>query len=80
MVNVHLFFKPSETFSNLCNDAWEPCVCVCVLSFAGSHDSMSYDLDKNSPIIEPDGLKKFSKLCCVRKTVRRWATTQVIPE
>ncbi|TNN04185.1 hypothetical protein fugu_001214 [Takifugu bimaculatus] len=46
------------------------------LAIPGSHDSMSYDLDKNSSIIEPDGLKKFSKLCCVRKIVRRWATTQ----
>ncbi|XP_056913085.1 PI-PLC X domain-containing protein 1-like isoform X2 [Takifugu flavidus] len=48
------------------------------LAIPGSHDSMSYDLDKNSSIIEPDGLKKFSKLCCVRKIVRRWATTQTL--
>lgn len=52
------------------------CVCVCFV-IAGSHDSMSYDLDKNSHIIEPHGLKKFSNFCCVRKIVRRWATTQV---
>lgn len=38
---------------------------------------MSYDLDVNSAIVEPEGLKRFSKICCVRKILRRWATTQV---
>lgn len=38
---------------------------------------MSYDLDVNSSIVEPDNLKKFSWICCVRKMIRRWAMTQV---
>ncbi|XP_035524432.1 PI-PLC X domain-containing protein 1-like [Morone saxatilis] len=46
------------------------------LAIPGSHDSMSYDLDINSSIIEPDRLKKFSKICCARKIVRKWAMTQ----
>uniref|UniRef100_A0A3Q3W387 Phosphatidylinositol-specific phospholipase C X domain-containing protein n=1 Tax=Mola mola TaxID=94237 RepID=A0A3Q3W387_MOLML len=47
------------------------------LIIPGSHDSMSYDLDVNSSIIEPERLKRFSKFCCVRKMVRKWAMTQV---
>ncbi|XP_030255566.1 PI-PLC X domain-containing protein 1-like isoform X2 [Sparus aurata] len=46
------------------------------LAIPGSHDSMSYDLDINSCIIEPDLLRRFSKIYCARKTVRRWALTQ----
>ncbi|KAM6898073.1 PI-PLC X domain-containing protein 1-like [Lycodopsis pacificus] len=46
------------------------------LTIPGSHDSMSYDLDVNSSIIEPDRLKRLSKICCARKMVRRWAVTQ----
>uniref|UniRef100_A0A3P8TS17 Phosphatidylinositol-specific phospholipase C X domain-containing protein n=1 Tax=Amphiprion percula TaxID=161767 RepID=A0A3P8TS17_AMPPE len=46
------------------------------LTLPGSHDSMSYDLDINSSIVEPDGLKRFSKIYCVRKIVRKWAITQ----
>ncbi|XP_008289302.1 PI-PLC X domain-containing protein 1-like [Stegastes partitus] len=46
------------------------------LTLPGSHDSMSYDLDINSSIIEPDGLRRFSKIYCVRKIVRKWAITQ----
>ncbi|KAM7371185.1 hypothetical protein PAMP_010676 [Pampus punctatissimus] len=46
------------------------------LAIPGSHDSMSYDLDINSSIIEPDRLKKFSKIYCARKIVRKWAVTQ----
>uniref|UniRef100_A0A3Q1H7U8 Phosphatidylinositol-specific phospholipase C X domain-containing protein n=1 Tax=Anabas testudineus TaxID=64144 RepID=A0A3Q1H7U8_ANATE len=46
------------------------------LAIPGSHDSMSYDLDSSSSIIEPDSLKKFSRLCCVRKTLLKWAATQ----
>uniref|UniRef100_A0A3Q3VWZ6 Phosphatidylinositol-specific phospholipase C X domain-containing protein n=1 Tax=Mola mola TaxID=94237 RepID=A0A3Q3VWZ6_MOLML len=46
------------------------------LIIPGSHDSMSYDLDVNSSIIEPERLKRFSKFCCVRKMVRKWAMTQ----
>ncbi|XP_038591929.1 PI-PLC X domain-containing protein 1-like isoform X2 [Micropterus salmoides] len=37
---------------------------------------MSYDLDINSSIIEPDSLKRFSKIYCARKIVRKWAITQ----
>lgn len=50
---------------------------VCAGKFPGSHDSMSYNLDVNSSIVEPDNLKKFSWICCVRKIMRRWAMTQV---
>ncbi|XP_018559235.1 PI-PLC X domain-containing protein 1 isoform X1 [Lates calcarifer] len=46
------------------------------LAIPGSHDSMSYDLDINSSIIEPDKLKKLSKIYCARKIVRKWAVTQ----
>ncbi|XP_036937867.1 PI-PLC X domain-containing protein 1-like [Acanthopagrus latus] len=46
------------------------------LAIPGSHDSMSYDLDINSHIIEPDILRRFSKIYCARKIVRRWALTQ----
>ncbi|XP_029953395.1 PI-PLC X domain-containing protein 1-like [Salarias fasciatus] len=46
------------------------------LAIPGSHDSMSYDLDVNSSIIEPDRLKRFSGIYCLRKIVRRWAATQ----
>ncbi|XP_068162051.1 PI-PLC X domain-containing protein 1-like isoform X2 [Antennarius striatus] len=46
------------------------------LSIPGSHDSMSYDLDINSSILEPDRLKKFSRIYCARKIVLKWAITQ----
>lgn len=46
------------------------------LVIPGSHDSMSYDLDIHSSIIEPDLLKKHSRLPCVRAIMRRWARTQ----
>lgn len=46
------------------------------LVIPGSHDSMSYDLDINTSIIEPDLLKKHSRLPCVRAIMRRWARTQ----
>ncbi|XP_034414803.1 PI-PLC X domain-containing protein 1-like [Cyclopterus lumpus] len=46
------------------------------LAIPGSHDSMSYDLDINSSIIEPDRLQRLSKIYCVRKIVRKWAITQ----
>ncbi|KAK5880800.1 hypothetical protein CesoFtcFv8_021671 [Champsocephalus esox] len=46
------------------------------LTIPGSHDSMSYDLDLSSAIIEPDGLKKLSKMYCVRKILYKWARTQ----
>lgn len=53
-------------------------VCMCVhVCFLGSHDSMSYDLDIRSPIIEPDSLKRLSWIYCARKIVRKWAITQV---
>lgn len=52
-------------------------LCVCVSFFPGSHDSMSYDLDINSAIIEPDMLKKYSRLRCVREKVMKWAMAQV---
>ncbi|KAK7918560.1 hypothetical protein WMY93_009844 [Mugilogobius chulae] len=48
------------------------------LVIPGSHDSMSYDLDINSSIIEPDRLKKYSHLHCARSLVRKWARTQVM--
>ncbi|KAM6964736.1 PI-PLC X domain-containing protein 1-like [Tautogolabrus adspersus] len=47
-----------------------------MLAIPGSHDSMSYDLDINSSIIEPDRLKIFSKIYCARMIVYRWAVTQ----
>ncbi|CAJ1081175.1 PI-PLC X domain-containing protein 1-like [Xyrichtys novacula] len=46
------------------------------LALPGSHDSMSYDLDINSSIIEPDRLKRFSRIYCARRMVLRWAVTQ----
>ncbi|KAK5850446.1 hypothetical protein PBY51_001327 [Eleginops maclovinus] len=46
------------------------------LTIPGSHDSMSYDLDLSSRIIEPDRLKKLSKMYCVRKLVCKWGRTQ----
>ncbi|XP_055085659.1 PI-PLC X domain-containing protein 1-like [Periophthalmus magnuspinnatus] len=46
------------------------------LVIPGSHDSMTYDLDINSPIIEPDMLKKYSNLRCVRSIMRNWGRTQ----
>ncbi|XP_037320004.2 PI-PLC X domain-containing protein 1-like [Pungitius pungitius] len=46
------------------------------LAIPGSHDSMSYDLDINSSIMEPDRLKKLSKIYCARKIVQKWAITQ----
>ncbi|KAM9832469.1 PI-PLC X domain-containing protein 1-like [Neosynchiropus ocellatus] len=47
------------------------------VALPGSHDCMSYDLDINSTILEPDSLIKFSKIRLVRKVVCKWATTQV---
>ncbi|XP_036072940.1 PI-PLC X domain-containing protein 1 isoform X2 [Oryzias melastigma] len=47
------------------------------LAIPGSHDSMSFDLDVNSSIVEPDQLRRFSRFCCVRKLMFRWGTTQV---
>lgn len=38
---------------------------------------MSYDLDIHSSILEPDRLKKFSRIYCARKIVCKWAITQV---
>ncbi|XP_047465397.1 PI-PLC X domain-containing protein 1-like isoform X2 [Mugil cephalus] len=46
------------------------------LAIPGSHDSITYDLDVNSSIVEPQKLRRFSKICCVRKIVHRWASTQ----
>ncbi|MED6290029.1 hypothetical protein CHARACLAT_008898 [Characodon lateralis] len=48
------------------------------LAIPGSHDSMSYDLDVNSRIIEPNGLKRFSRIYCLRKIVHTWASTQEV--
>uniref|UniRef100_A0A3P9HLW7 Phosphatidylinositol-specific phospholipase C X domain-containing protein n=1 Tax=Oryzias latipes TaxID=8090 RepID=A0A3P9HLW7_ORYLA len=48
------------------------------LAIPGSHDSMSFDLDVNSSIVEPDQLRRFSRFCCVRKLVHRWGTTQEV--
>ncbi|KAM4715143.1 PI-PLC X domain-containing protein 1-like [Anableps anableps] len=44
----------------------------------GSHDSMSYDLDINSRIIEPKRLRRFSRIYCLRKIVHTWAATQEV--
>ncbi|KAG7507868.1 PI-PLC X domain-containing protein 1-like [Solea senegalensis] len=56
------------------------CVCVvCVWSLSGSHDSMSYDLDTQSSIVEPDALKVFSNIYYVRKVLYNWAVTQEEP-
>ncbi|XP_076737045.1 PI-PLC X domain-containing protein 1 [Maylandia zebra] len=41
-----------------------------------SHDSVSYDLDASSAIIEPDNLKRFSWIYCLRRIVRTWGMTQ----
>uniref|UniRef100_A0A3B3BWY6 Phosphatidylinositol-specific phospholipase C X domain-containing protein n=1 Tax=Oryzias melastigma TaxID=30732 RepID=A0A3B3BWY6_ORYME len=49
-----------------------------VLLCSGSHDSMSFDLDVNSSIVEPDQLRRFSRFCCVRKLMFRWGTTQEV--
>ncbi|XP_035001986.1 PI-PLC X domain-containing protein 1 [Hippoglossus stenolepis] len=49
---------------------------LCSLAIPGSHDSMTYDLDINSSIIEPDNLKGLSKIYCARRIVHRWAVTQ----
>ncbi|KAG7257972.1 hypothetical protein CRUP_016313 [Coryphaenoides rupestris] len=46
------------------------------LALPGSHDSMGYDLDMDSSIVEPDSLVPFSKMPCVRAKIRDWATTQ----
>ncbi|XP_017271599.1 PI-PLC X domain-containing protein 1-like isoform X2 [Kryptolebias marmoratus] len=39
---------------------------------------MSYDLDISSRIIEPAALTKFSRICCLRRILRRWAATQEV--
>uniref|UniRef100_A0A3Q0SWX1 Phosphatidylinositol-specific phospholipase C X domain-containing protein n=1 Tax=Amphilophus citrinellus TaxID=61819 RepID=A0A3Q0SWX1_AMPCI len=46
------------------------------LAIPGSHDSMSYDLDISSAIIEPDRLRRFSRIYCIRSIVRTWGATQ----
>ncbi|XP_037546964.1 PI-PLC X domain-containing protein 1-like [Nematolebias whitei] len=48
------------------------------LAIPGSHDAMSYDLDINSKIIEPARLTRYSKICCLRRILRRWAATQEV--
>ncbi|RVE55650.1 hypothetical protein OJAV_G00234120 [Oryzias javanicus] len=48
------------------------------LAIPGSHDSMSFDLDVNSSIVEPDQLRRFSRFCCVRKLMCRWGSTQEV--
>lgn len=48
------------------------------LAIPGSHDSMSYDLDVHSRIIEPQRLRRFSKIYCLRKIVHTWAATQEV--
>ncbi|KAJ3607866.1 hypothetical protein NHX12_024917, partial [Muraenolepis orangiensis] len=46
------------------------------LAIPGSHDTMGYDLDLDSSIVEPDSLVPLSNMYCVRKLIRDWATTQ----
>ncbi|KAK0140181.1 PI-PLC X domain-containing protein 1 [Merluccius polli] len=48
------------------------------LAIPGSHDSMGYDLDMDSSIVEPDSLVHWSHLHWVRSLVRDWATTQEV--
>ncbi|XP_015250082.1 PREDICTED: PI-PLC X domain-containing protein 1-like [Cyprinodon variegatus] len=48
------------------------------LVIPGSHDSMSYDLDVHSRIIEPNALRRFSRIYCVRKIIHTWAATQEV--
>ncbi|XP_021172938.2 PI-PLC X domain-containing protein 1 [Fundulus heteroclitus] len=48
------------------------------LAIPGSHDSMSYDLDVHSRIIEPKRLIRFSRIYCLRKVVQIWAATQEV--
>ena len=50
---------------------------VCCALITGSHDTMAYDLDMDSSIVEPDSLVPLSKLRCVRALIHKWATTQV---
>ncbi|XP_053744050.1 PI-PLC X domain-containing protein 1-like isoform X5 [Synchiropus splendidus] len=50
------------------------------VALPGSHDCMSYDLDINSAILEPDSLTRFSKIGFLRKVVCKWATTQTVLE
>ncbi|KAM8888007.1 PI-PLC X domain-containing protein 1-like isoform 5-T9 [Synchiropus picturatus] len=50
------------------------------VALPGSHDCMSYDLDINSAILEPDRLTRFSKIGFLRKVVCKWATTQTVLE
>ncbi|XP_053269782.1 PI-PLC X domain-containing protein 1 isoform X2 [Pleuronectes platessa] len=49
---------------------------LCSLAIPGSHDSMSYDLDINSSVVEPDNLKGLSKIYLARRIVHKWAVTQ----
>ncbi|KAG7507866.1 PI-PLC X domain-containing protein 1-like [Solea senegalensis] len=49
------------------------------VAIPGSHDSMSYDLDTQSSIVEPDALKVFSNIYYVRKVLYNWAVTQEEP-
>ncbi|KAM9425491.1 PI-PLC X domain-containing protein 1-like isoform 2-T2 [Pholidichthys leucotaenia] len=37
---------------------------------------MSYDLDTNSSIVEPNSLKILNWICCARKLMKIWAKTQ----
>lgn len=48
------------------------------LAIPGSHDTMCYDLDKDSPVMEPETVIKLDKLLpyIVKPIVFRWATTQ----
>ncbi|XP_029378621.1 PI-PLC X domain-containing protein 1-like [Echeneis naucrates] len=50
------------------------------LAIPGSHDSMSFCLDKSSPVLgsEPPLLRVCDRLfpCCTRPCIDRWATTQ----
>ncbi|XP_059892497.1 PI-PLC X domain-containing protein 1-like [Gadus macrocephalus] len=46
------------------------------LAIPGSHDTMGYDLDMESDILDPESLIPVSKLHCVRALIHKWATTQ----
>ncbi|XP_004454762.2 PI-PLC X domain-containing protein 1 [Dasypus novemcinctus] len=71
----------ADWMSQLCPLLWD--VPVHYLSIPGSHDTMSYSLDKTSPISrgKPRLLRLLAKAvpCLTRPVVLRWSVTQVLP-
>nr|XP_024655477.1 PI-PLC X domain-containing protein 1-like [Maylandia zebra] len=64
----------TDWMSQLPSELWT--IPLFKLAIPGSHDSVSYDLDASSAIIEPDNLKRFSWIYCLRRIVRTWGMTQ----